>query len=256
MPKGIEKRTRKSKKVVIDNLVHIGWDPAALAGLVPHNVEVKWYYDMQDIMDQFRGKGELPAAMRAVSNDVRTLIHNDNKIIGVVHDTITMMDDFSLGYWEHPSRMPITGNDKRNTQAMFGNHKGTHRSYYTEMIQTPDGVSTVFLFHEKIIDDYMTVAKNSSKPGGKKQVTNHLSKQLGDLTVNVVPAGTGTGIDIYTRANSLEMVLLSTTGKGGVQRHLYPCNVNGRRTKNRFQHLLVDKMEPNLRDVIDRIKNG
>lgn len=250
-PANVTERTRKDKPIVLDDTVHICWDPAAAVGLVPHNVQIKYSYEMADMIDS---EGDVTAAMWALIDDLQKVIHHDENVKYIIHDTITSADRESLAYWTHPSRKPVTSFGKDNTQRVWGDHLAWHRSYYTYMSHIPSGITQVFLFHEKTID----MPEELRAGTAKKQLTESKNRQVGGTGINVVPAMSGNGWTFYTAGATLQACITAKPipGKPGeFKRTLNPTSVNGRAVKNRFQTILKEPQPLDLKALLRKIQS-
>jgi hypothetical protein len=239
----------RKRIITLDDVLHLQWDRAADIGLGPHKVRPKYKLNCAAMVGEYG----FPKALAHILKDTKEMVHANDKIRVVVHDTVTAMDKYSFAHYRRRTEVSVkTG--KEDVRAVFGNHLQTHLEYQTEMSTMPAGVQAVFLFHEKVVDED-SVNKMSKAESAKLK-----AKKLGDHTVYIFPAGTGSGINYYTNDSSLELFitakkLLDKKGepKGRYQRELHPISSEGRRTKNRFQHLLKESMEPNLRTMLDMV---
>lgn len=244
-PEDIAERTTDSNKIVLEDIIHVGFDSAALAGLVCHNVTVKYAYNFAAMIQELG----FETATETLIDEVASILDEDKSIKGVIYDTITTADGYSLAHWEHPDVCPSTyrgGERVPDTRRMFGLHLAWHRAFQTASSQVPADTSIINLFHEKYLDDS---GDNTAAAKARK---------IGDVSVNTVPATTGSAWQYYTASSSLELAIIKSTSKRGgkviYDRKLYPYTYDGKRTKNRFEHLLQKPLDPNLKQLLNLIK--
>jgi hypothetical protein len=246
-PKNAWSRTKKSKWVELTDVIVIGFDRAAVIGLLPHRIRVRHVFNFPAMV---RELGFL-RALETLSNEVHMLLEADPTIRIVIHDTITSMDKFSMAYWRQ--NCPVSDRTgKLDTQGMYGMHLETHRQYQTEMAALPEGVTGIFLFHERVIAE-------DRGPTNRNKQAEKTTKQLGDPSVNVTPYVTGNGLQFYTNDASLELFIsvTKTPGKGGAKkRQLQPATYDGRRVKNRFEHLFTEPIDADLAKVLSMVRDA
>lgn len=255
-PQEPEKRTSKSKEIVLEDTIHIGHDYDAPIGLRPHNINVKYFINMPKLISTCNNN--YLKAFRVLSAKVQEILAKDSGISVIVHDTMSFADMASLAYYRSPKRCPMvtnrkTGEEMIDERQVFYRHLGWHHTYFTEMTQIPTGIVSVFLFHE------MTLEEPNAATMSDKQMADIRARQGGDVSVNVVPKVTGSAWRLYYEACTIELPLIATPIKGKDNqwdRNFWTVPYAGRRTKNRFQHLL-DKKEPaDLRLLLSKIEKG
>lgn len=227
---------KNKRPVVLDDVLYWQWDPDGMIGLAPHKIRVKYVFNMPALIAEMG----FMAAMREALAEANEIIAGDPKVKVEIHDTVTTMDLYSIADLEAIEGLA------ENTRKLFGMHKATHREYQTGTVLRPERVSSVYLFHEKVVDVEQTQKDAKATKAQKKKMRQ---KVMEDGKVDLVPETTGSGDSFYANACSMEMSVSSTpklgeTGK--FTRELWPIVHAGRRTKNRFQHLFTGAMPPDL----------
>lgn len=236
---------KNKRPIILDDVIYWQWDPDGALAVAPFKIKVKPAHllNMPAIIAQYG----FPRALRYASETATALAENP-KIKVEIHDTVSTFDKFSLSYIEaHPK----SDEKPDDTQTIFGRHLANHRFYSTETMVRPSRVSTIYLFHEKVIDEKRLEKATRAERAKAK------AKRMSDVKVNIIPAITGSGGEFYTNAVSLELSVCATPipGKPGrYNRALYPLTHEGRRAKSRFQHLLTDKMPCDLAQLRKRIQ--
>jgi hypothetical protein len=248
-PKNAWQRTKRDKWVTLEDVILIGFDRAAVVGLLPHKIRIKYFFNFPEMV---RDLGFLEALV-TVSDETHEIIDNDPKVAFVIHDTITTMDKYSLAYWSRPENCPVSERTReRDTRGMYGVHLETHRRYQTEMAAMPAHVTGIFLFHERAI------AEEPKGTTPEKQAKK-TSKQLGDALVAVTPYVTGAGLDFYTNDASLELYInfAKVPGRGTQKkRMLHPATHEGRRSKNRFEHLFTEPVPADTKLILNMVRDA
>lgn len=229
--------TENSKPVTLDDVLYWQIDPNGAAGLKAHKIGFKYIIDFPALVS----KVGFPVALHSAMEDAKKLIAKDPKILIEVFDTISMFDSYSLAYINQ--NPPIDRAGKPDKRGVYGEHLANHLFMATESAQRPAHVSTLYLFHEKILDEAQA---NAGTVADKAKLK---AKRMNDALVHIIPAVTGSGAEYYTRIVSQEVTVISTpmAGKPGAYAHvMYPFNAEGRRAKSRFQSLFKEKMPADL----------
>ena len=252
------KRFPPSKKVMLRDTLHVSHDAAATAGLYANKIRFPYVISTMSLIGADRKSGrpkcnDILEASEMITDGIREICEKDPDISNVIHDTMSSLDRFFVAFWSHDDNAPTDNRDERDTRAMYGAIFHTHLQYHTACLMLPVDVTSLFLFHGRIIGEASDGGKGKTKEQKKKENIVRLRHD-----VSIVPQVTGQGLDPYTNHASVEFACLPTEGGKGkaVERWLYTVPTKDYRAKNRFEGILQDKEPVDLRDIINRIRKS
>jgi len=244
---------KNTKPVVLKDTIHIGWDRGGLVGVLPHKIRPAYCVDMPAVLAAC--KGDIMKSCERVINDTSELVNKHPEIRLIVHDTCTRMDRYFVAFWMDPKNMPTNRQDVTDTRAAYGKIRDTHHLYQSSMLQTRAGITSVFLFHQKVLEE----AAGGKEDARRAAIARQAITKLGDQLVNVVPDITGQSLNVYTADASLELVAVTTAvpnTPGQFAYWLYPVVHRGQRAKNRFRSVIADKQPADLGALISRVRKS
>lgn len=249
-PKNLEAQKKSKKKILLDDVVYIGWDKGGLIGIKSYGIDVKYYIDMRDLVFK---TGDLLDARDEMTEELTKLLATDKNIRVVIHDTISRFDSMLESYCFHPdnvvyARDRVTGELEVDGMRTYGLVARYHHEYQASVTTTPEYVTTLFLFHQKVLDD-------SPKGKATQQKVNQaklLQIRMGDALVNVVPAITGKSLNVYTADCSMEFVMVKKGGK----RKLFPEVTDGQRAKNRLEDVFSGPQPADMGYIIEKARKA
>jgi hypothetical protein len=237
--------------ILLRDVLHNGWDKAALVGLLEHNIRVAYAVDIPALIRRY--KGDLMGAIQEVINETHRIVDEDEEIKVAITDTATRMDKYFQAFWNHRDNVPLDRNNNPDQWAMYRAIRDTHHLYQSNMTMLPEGVLSIFCFHQKVLEE-TSMGKDSQKKADKARKTMF---KMGNQQVNVVPDIVGQSLNVYTADASLELVCTSSpNGKGGFNRALYPVVIDGQRAKNRFEKTLVGKQPADLGAILRKLRRA
>lgn len=232
---GIFKRTPKSRKLVVPDIVYVGMDKTGWISLAQFNMVFRYTVDLRAMLG---GGMKLNKAIATVLTDVRKIWEQDANVRMICVDTITTFDRLLNEYYFAGASL------EDSTWQVYNMILQGHRNFQTNITQSPPSVVTTFLYHCSTLSP-----ENAKSPSERARLTK---KQLGDPSVVKVPQVTGQGLDIYTNDESLEMSLQINHAKKGA-REVWLESHNGYRAKNRLSHLIKGAQKPNLREILAQV---
>lgn len=244
------KNIPNKKPITLRDTLHIGWDRAATVGLRAEKIKMGYMVDVPSLLSV--PDNDLESVMDGLCAEVHRLVNEDENIKVVIHDTATRMDKFLLDYHFHPDNIPTSRRDNApDTMAAFGNVLRAHSRYQTAMTMLPAGVISIFLFHQRVIEEPVMGKDNVKKEQRQKQDLLRTSSD-----VSVIPDITGQAKNLYLNDASLEFTCKKKQMGKNVTRVLCHQGADGARGKSRFEHILEDEEPIDLYGILQRIENA
>lgn len=239
---------RQKKKLVLEDTLVVGWDPAATIGLLQYNMRVRYDINMVNVLNKH--EGDVLNATSAMADEVDRLVNADPGLSLLIHDTVTTFNTKMGVYWLSDDHCPISQRTgKQDTQAAYGKILRGNLEYADGMTNLPDGVTSIFLFHQEVIGE----SKNETQKLKQDQA------RMSQNSVNVIPSVIGKGLGPYTANASMELVCAKSPvpgKKGQFQYWIYPDEVRSQRTKNRFASILTEKQPAHLGKLLDKVRKA
>lgn len=238
-PKDIQ--AKRKSITYIDDVIHVGWDRSALAGLNQHKIRVRYHFNIPQIMGE--KNWNILDTINGVLDDIYEIVEHGN-IKAVVDDTMSSLDWMICGHWFETL-------ETDNTIAIYGKIASTHQSYRLGILTLP--VMPISCFHLRPVGPDLA-RKTEDKA---KQRANRYTIQ-GEDGAELVPDITGKAARHYFGAASVELVCRSykspTTKKWAYDVH--PEGFGQARGKNRFRDVLSTKEPADLKAIIAKVRRA
>ena len=219
----------KPQPATLDDIVYIPFDPGAVRGLAQFGVKIPQTIDFLQI---YRDKKQ---DLLAATQVIRQLIYKkiDGGYTRIIADSLSTYDQLLELYWASK------GKEKWD---LFGAMKRSHSMLARTLLYEP-GVDVVLCCHVKDFN-----------PGDDVKVEARMSATVSTGSIDYVPDITGQSLKFYVRPMDICPFLETQYPKNKPPiRKLYTAGGAGM-TKNRWQEVLNNVEEPNLRTIFDKIR--
>ena len=238
------------KPTILRDIMHIGWDKAALVGLAQAKVKVAYRVDVPKLIADGKAADVLEAS-EIVMNEAIRICQKDPQIKICINDTITRMDKFLNAFWFSEGNVIRTNSGDEDTRRTYLALFRTHHEYQAAFTLLP--VQNIFCFHSMVLEAPTEGKEEQRKATRARQDILRLNKDT-----YIVPEITGKSAGVYLGDSSTEFACLPARNPrtNKIERWLYPLGSQGYRGKNRFQDILGEKEPANLRKLLDRIERA
>lgn len=245
-PKDAFRRTKKSKKVKLDDLVYWDIDGDGHIGLLQHNIEPTHRIDFRQECADYGG--DVSAAMDGCVIATTDLIDQDkDKHWFVVVDALSTLDELLYAWYGHPKR--ILTSEKTGKPDGFAPYRfklAVMNDFEFSMSMLGPNVTVIYTAHTQ------TLNEESARTDEQKERVRQ--KRQNDVSVNKIPNISGKCNDLFLNRVSFEFNFHKVVRKGAkAERFMYAETYGGYRGKNRLPDVIKGEQPPLLNPILKKI---
>lgn len=231
------------KPVVLDDVIHVGWDQTALVGFRHLGLRVPYHFDVLEMMT--KNEWGVIDTMRAIKDEAYEICEKVGGISGYIDDTMTAWD------WMMVGELSASGWEGVQVYLQL---KTLLQEYRMDVFAFPGQPILVSCFHlaAPAVD---IVDKRDPKAKDKKKAADYVIQGEGGFALT--PAVSRSLKTFFFGAGSMELLCRSyKTPQGAWKYEIKTEDFKDVRTKNRFRGLLNDTEPANLQVILDKVRKG